>query len=110
MKYNVKKKWISCLGSSSLLNRLLHSYQWVLLLLVSDVDVVPQPVHLLLLIAQATLHQLQFLPQLSGVESVCAHVTVRALQLRTECHQVVVELLDLWVETKNEICVYCQVR
>lgn len=69
-----------------------------------------QRVQLLLLIAQAALHQLQFLPQLSGVESACAHVAVRALQLRTERHQVVMELLDLWVGTKNEIRVYCQVR
>lgn len=71
-----KKNRISCLGSSSLLNQLLNSYQWVVLLLVSNVDVISQRVHLLLLLAQAALHQLQFLPQLSRVESVCAHVTV----------------------------------
>lgn len=106
----LRKNGISCLGRSSLLTQLLNSSQWVLLLLVSNVDVVSQRVHLLLLIAQAALHQLQFLPQLSRVESVCAHVAVRALQLTTECHQVVMELLDLWVQTKNEICVCRQVR
>lgn len=67
---------ISCLGSCSVLIQLLNSYQWVLLLLVSNVDVISQRVHLLLLLAQAALHQLQFLPQLSRLQSVCAHVTV----------------------------------
>lgn len=54
-----------------------------LLLLVSNgaVDVIPQRLRLLLLIAQPSLDQLQFLPQLSGVQPIWTYVTVCALQL-----------------------------
>lgn len=94
-----------CVGSSVLLNQFLNSYQWVhLLLLVSNgtVDVISQPLHLLFLIAQAALDQLQFLPQLIRVESVCFYIAVCILQLWTERYQVVMELLDLWVKKKKK--------
>lgn len=83
--------------------------QWVhLLLLVSNgaVDVIPQRLRLLLLIAQTALDQLQFLPQLSGVEPIWTYVAVCALQLWAERYQVMMELLDLRVKAITIMCVY----
>lgn len=91
---------------------LLLLLQWVHLLLVSNgtIDVIPQRLRLLLLIAQPAPDQLQFLLQLSGVESVCSYVSVCALQLWAERHQVKMELLDLRVQTVQlQMCVYLMI-